>query len=466
MNKGRIAIVMVMVILLSLVTVSAQERSTSFEDVASDHWAKDAIELMATKGVISGYDGYFRPDDTVSRAEIAKMLVKTLELDEVTPSSPYFKDVAKSDWEYTYVESARNYLTGFTSGSGYNFKPDAASVREDMAVAVIRGLFDKGQVSDPDATDLSVLDDYNDEGGISTNLRKYVAAAINEGIMVGSGGNFEPMGNLTRAEAATLLARLIDDEEKVVFEDGNKVVVGDDESDGDYTAYTSTNSKTPVLTADVGSGHVDLDWSETAASGFKYYKVVLSSSDSTPSYSENGYAKAISKLSSSQWEIESGDAYNGGDMNGIIKGGSTYYVAITAVYDDGHYTSNVKQVTIPGSYVEVSSDDKTPELTYSLGTSGVELSWTQVPSSNFSYYKVVLSQSVSSPYYPDYGYLTYLSDPSTTSYYVQEGAYYKDGSKGGIGGAVEDEQYYMTITAVYKDGKYTSNSVLVTVPDQ
>jgi len=459
MKKSSVALLVVLTMFLSMITVSGQE-STGFKDVAENHWARHDIELMAKKGIINGYEGRFRPEDTVARDEFAKMLVKTLGLEEKVPSTPYFDDVKKSDWAYTYVETARNYLTGFTSSTGYRFKPDEPSVREDMAVAVIKGLYDKGQVSDPNKTDISILDRYSDETSISTNLRKYVAAAINEGLMVGSNGEFDPMGHLSRAEAATLLARLIDDEEKVVFDGDNKVVISD------TTTSDAISNQKPSLEKTVGNQGVVLDWSQVGASGFKYYKVVLSKSDSTPSYSENGYAIAISDVSNTRVELKSGMAYNGGDLGGVIKGGETYYVAITAVYEDGKETSNVVSVTIPGSYTEASDESRTPVLTYSMGTSGVELKWSQVPEDGFSYYKVVLSQTKEKPYYPDYGYLTYISDPSITTYTVQEGKGYNDGSKGGIGGEVEDESYYMTITAVYSNGKYTSNAVFVTVADQ
>lgn len=447
---------------VSATPVSAQnDKDSSFKDVNSSHWAGKAIEMMVSKGIISGFDGYFRPEDSVSKAEFAKMLVKTLDLDEIKPSQASFWDVAKNDWEYTYVETAKKYLTAYSSGDGYKFKPDEASVREDMAVAVIKGLYDKGEVADPNTTDMTVLDKYKDENNISTNLRKYVAAAINEGIMVGDDGEFNPMGNLTRAQAATLLARLIDDGQKVVFDDDDKIVVDDE------AATTSPDvSHTPVLEKVIRDNDVVLEWSQVKESGFNYYKVVLSKSDSTPSYSENGYAKAISKVTSTRVELENGMTYNGGDLDGVIKGGETYYMAITAVYDDAKYTSNVQRVTLPGKYEAPDVGERTPILTYDVETKGVELNWTQSPSSGFSYYKVVLSQTEDNPYYPDYGYLTYISDASKTSYMVYEGASYKDGSKGGIGGEVEDEGYYMTITAVYKDGKYTSNSVYVTLPDK
>ncbi len=466
MKKRIIALVMVFAMVVSGTSVLAQVSSaTCFDDVPDHHWAKGAIKLMEAKGIISGHNGDFRPNDSVSRGEFSKMLVKTLGLTEISPNTPSFTDVRTSDWEYTYVETAKNYLTGFTSGTGFRFKPDEASVREDMAVAVIKGLYAKGEVGNPDDTNLEVLDRYKDQSSVSPNLRKYVAAAINEGIMVGDENLFSPMGNLTRAQAATLLARLIDDEQKVVFDDEGKVVIGDATEDTTSVPVTP-NSKTPVLEKVVRDNDVVLEWTQVPSTGFKYYKVVVSEGDSSPSYPDNGYAKAISNVESNRLEIASGDSYNGGDIGGVLKGGKTYYVAITAVYSDGKYTSDVERMTMPGSYEAPNVGNRTPALSYDVETNGVELNWTQSPASGFSYYKVVLSQTKENPYYPDYGYLAYISDAGKTSYMVYDGAGYNDGSKGGIGGYVEDEGYYMTITAVYNDGKYTSNSVYVTVPDK
>lgn len=47
---------------------------TDFNDI-KNHWAKDTIEKWKDKGVISGYpDGTFKPDNPVTRAELAKIL--------------------------------------------------------------------------------------------------------------------------------------------------------------------------------------------------------------------------------------------------------------------------------------------------------------------------------------------------------------------------------------------------------
>lgn len=48
----------------------------AFYDVTSNHWALDSISALSNKGIISGYNGYFYPDNTVSYGEMTKMLVE------------------------------------------------------------------------------------------------------------------------------------------------------------------------------------------------------------------------------------------------------------------------------------------------------------------------------------------------------------------------------------------------------
>lgn len=302
-----------------------------FKDVTDSFWARQAIELMVNHGIINGYnDGSFKPDASVSRAEFAKMMVLTLNLDLIKPSSPFFVDVKKSDWHYSYIETSRLYMTGFSSVSGHMFRPDWFAVREDMAVAIVKGLG-----LNPDKTDLSVLNKYTDQGDISPNLRKYVATAINEGIMVGNDLKFNPNASISRAETATLLARLIQ-EEKVVYDKDTKVT---------YDNTNNITALTPVLTHMVLSNSVKLMWTPVASKNFSYYKVVLSKTDSTPSYPDNGYVTYITDVNKTFFEVKEDQVYQGSDMK--VVDDETYYMAVTAVYTDGKYTSNVIQVKVP-----------------------------------------------------------------------------------------------------------------------
>lgn len=447
-KKRIFALVMMVVMVFASVSVNAQnteQQGNDFNDVGSDHWAYEYIQLMTDKGIINGYDdGTFKPSATVSRAEFAKMMVLTLNIEPYSPATATFEDVEKSNWAYKYVETGKYYLTGFKSTSGYTFRPGSTAVREDMAVAVVKGLG-----INADETDMSILDSYSDEDSISPNLRKYVAAAINEGIMIGSGGSFSPQGNLNRAEAATLLARLIV-EEKVTFDEEEKVTFEEAEAEA---------QKTPTLETVLKDDEVVLEWTEVPSDGFKYYKVVISATDSSPSYPHRGHAVPLGH-GTNRYVLESGHSHSGL----TLKGGEKYYVAITAVYEGEVYnTSNVETIVLPGDYQEPDESERTPVLDYTTKDNGVKLLWTGVSSSNFKYYKVVLSKYNSTPEYPDDGYLTYISNASETSYFVQELQSYNGGD---FGGKVQDETYYMTVTAVYKDGKYTSNTKVVTVPSK
>lgn len=306
-----------------------------YTDIRDDFWAKDAIELMDKYGIINGFkDNTFRPNNKVTRAEFAKMMVLTLDMKLINPNTGSFLDIKTSDWSYPYVETAKKYLTGFQTDKGLYFKPNEYAQREEMAVAIVKGLN-----INPDKTNINILNSIKDESSISKNLRKYVAAAINEGIMIGDKNkNFNPNATLSRAEAATLLARLIS-EEKVTF-DETKVVIEDTNLDNDTKALN--------LTAKVNNGKVNLNWTDVEDKNFSYYMVVISRYNTKPSFPDDGYLTYITDKSDRSFTIRAGLEYTNGDFTKLTSG-QKYYVRISAIYQNGtkYYNSNVLSITIP-----------------------------------------------------------------------------------------------------------------------
>jgi hypothetical protein len=192
---------------------------SAFSDLSTNHWAYDDIMEMAELGILDGYaDGTFKPNKTISRAEFSKILVLSLKLPKVTPPYPAFSDVPPSHWAYEVVESSKNYLTGYRNSAGLmSFAPNEVAVREDVAVAIVKA---KG-FSEASA-DLSLLNAFQDKNQISKALRNHVSIAVDKGYMKGTNKGFEPQKALTRAEASTLLSRLINrgdfqDREKVPY---------------------------------------------------------------------------------------------------------------------------------------------------------------------------------------------------------------------------------------------------------
>ncbi len=174
---------------------------------------------MVEFGILKGYpDGTFRPDNTISRSEFAKIMVLALNLKTVSAGTPTFADVPQSHWAFGVVESSRDYLTGYRDNRTgvLTFEPDGVAVREDVAVAIVKAKGNSGI-----AADLSLLNKFADQNLISPALRNHVAIAVQQDYMQGSNLGFEPQKALTRAEACALLSRLID---RSQFETGKQKV--------------------------------------------------------------------------------------------------------------------------------------------------------------------------------------------------------------------------------------------------
>ena len=108
-----------------------ESSGSAFNDINS-HWAKNDIEYMAEQGYIKGMgNGNFEPDNKVKRSEFASLSVRILEL-QSEPSANIFKDVAQTDWFYNDVLTA--YSNGILSGFDGLLRPEECISREEMAV--------------------------------------------------------------------------------------------------------------------------------------------------------------------------------------------------------------------------------------------------------------------------------------------------------------------------------------------
>lgn len=112
-------------------------RTPTFPDVPADHTFFRYVETAVAKGLVNGYaDGTFRPDDYVTRAQVAKIL--TLANDWPTPGIPValLCDVPRDHWAWAYVQSAllKGVFTGYADGCFY---PDAMATRAQLAKVLV-----------------------------------------------------------------------------------------------------------------------------------------------------------------------------------------------------------------------------------------------------------------------------------------------------------------------------------------
>ncbi|MEC0109726.1 InlB B-repeat-containing protein [Paenibacillus taichungensis] len=111
----------------------------SFKDVEG-HWAKEVIQQAIRKGIVKGYaDGSFKPDASITRAEFTVMLMNTLHT-EYTEATLSFTDRSKiGAWAQSAV--ARALQAGFIQGdSNGAFRPNEAVTRAEMAVMISSAL--------------------------------------------------------------------------------------------------------------------------------------------------------------------------------------------------------------------------------------------------------------------------------------------------------------------------------------
>lgn len=107
-----------------------------FSDLAEGQWYTEPVLQMADLGVVNGMpDGTFQPDGTVTRAQVANMLFKLSGGIPVNYAMT-FSDVSEGLW---YTEAVRWAASeGIVTGSEGKFRPDDAVTRQDLAVMLVR----------------------------------------------------------------------------------------------------------------------------------------------------------------------------------------------------------------------------------------------------------------------------------------------------------------------------------------
>ena len=108
--------------------------TNTFNDVPKSHWAANYIGYMQQFGIINGYNGSFRPNDPVTRAEFAAIASRFEKLTEGTKS---FSDVPSTHWAAKYINFAatRGWVTGYPDGT---FKPGNPITRAEVAAVTCR----------------------------------------------------------------------------------------------------------------------------------------------------------------------------------------------------------------------------------------------------------------------------------------------------------------------------------------
>ena len=176
----------------------------SFKDVGPEYsWATDAIGRLVARGVILGdNEGNFRPSDNVIRADFVVMITRLVDLgnkdvvkfNDVEPGQYYTDAIGKA--------SAAGIILGVDDS---NFMPLKNITRQDAFVVIYRLLNKLGKVDNEGVS----ISSFSDASSVAPYAQQAVSFLVGKGIIQGSNGILNPTQNITRAETAVILDRIM-----------------------------------------------------------------------------------------------------------------------------------------------------------------------------------------------------------------------------------------------------------------
>lgn len=170
-----------------------------FNDVKG-HWAEDVVELFVKKGYINGYgDNTFRPNNSMTRAEFVKIVNKVFGYTQ--KGTEQFTDVKEDDWFYTdiCIGIREGYIQGKSKDT---FAPNDNITRQEVAMILTNIMNNKDE-------NLDKLNAFKDGNQTSKWAQSSIEGVIEAGYLKGYEDNtIRANGNITRAEAVTMLSRV------------------------------------------------------------------------------------------------------------------------------------------------------------------------------------------------------------------------------------------------------------------
>ena len=173
------------------------------KDINQKKWYHESVHYVVEKGIMNGYSkDEFGPDDTFSRAMLAQILYNNAGKPAVSKAASY-SDVNSSDWFAPAVSwaSEKGIVTGYLDGT---FIPNANITREQLAAMLYR------YAGQPATT--GSLASFTDAASVSEYAKTAMQWATANGIITGNGSVtvLDPKGNATRAQAAAMIMRYLE----------------------------------------------------------------------------------------------------------------------------------------------------------------------------------------------------------------------------------------------------------------
>ncbi|MEY9971919.1 N-acetylmuramoyl-L-alanine amidase [Lysinibacillus sp. RC46] len=204
MNLKKVSLILcVLFISASMFTIHSAQASGGFVDVPKDHEAYEEINYLVSLGVIKGYTEngktYYKPYNNVTRGQVAKMAVISSGNQPLVVNKSSFSDVKVGTELSGYVERAIQ-LGFFKTNTQGQFLPDKPLTRDEMSYVLTKAFkLDTSEYQNIDSPFVDV--------GITHPYVTFVNTIYYNGITKGTGQNYYPNKQVTRAQFALFIAR-------------------------------------------------------------------------------------------------------------------------------------------------------------------------------------------------------------------------------------------------------------------
>lgn len=209
MNK-KILVLLMLIVVISANIVFGDNMRNQFKDIKESDWFVNTVSKLISIGGINGYpDGTFRPNNKITKAEFTTLLVSTLGHEDLSKTGTH--------WASGYIDKAEDI--GLVDNNELK-SIDSTITRNEMAKMCANALDHLGEKHDTNRnTYKSQIKDFNK---IPNKYQDYVLKAYAKGIISGyPDGTFRGSNGLTRAEASSVVIRVIDESERILPEESS-----------------------------------------------------------------------------------------------------------------------------------------------------------------------------------------------------------------------------------------------------
>jgi len=228
----------------AMVTSSTTAWASNYKDVGG-HWAENAIATWTERNVLNGYNEMFRPDDTITRGEMAVILDRMMYYTEKQQNT--FTDLDQAFYTDPILKAAK---AGILLQSNALIQPKQTMTKQEAIVMFAKAL---------GISPIEGNTDFEDDAQIADWAKGYIVAMEQYGYITSDDGVFQPDELISRAEVATLLSTSVGDvvtESKTeVSSNGKNVII----NTPDVTLQNTVIDKDLILSEGVGEGDITLE---------------------------------------------------------------------------------------------------------------------------------------------------------------------------------------------------------------